>query len=174
MVVISALFGITVAIKMNWSGFLGDTAQLTWGRVRYAHVLAIFFGWLGNAFIAFLYYGVPRLAGRSVSSQSPGRVIFVVWNVVAVVPGWVLLLAGYSQPLEWAEFPTIIDVAIIVGMLLIVVQFVVPFFRARMSDLYVSGWYFIGGITFTLFVYPVGNVMPEFVSGAEGTAYNGL
>jgi len=174
MVVISALFGITVAIKMNWPGFLGDTAQLTWGRVRYAHTQGIFFGWLSNAFIAFLYYGVPRLAGRSVSSRSLGWVIFAVWNLVAVVPGWALLLAGYSQPLEWAEFPPIIDAAIILGMLLMVVQFVVPFFRARMSDLYVSGWYFIGGITFTLLAYPVGNFMPEFVSGAEGAAYSGL
>lgn len=174
MVIISALFGIIVATKMNWPGFLGETAELTWGRVRYAHTQGIFFGWLSNAFIAFLYYGVPRLAGRSVTSTSLGWVIFVAWNLLAVLPGWALVLAGYSQPLEWAEFPIIIDGVLIAAMALLFVQFVVPFFRARMADLYVSGWYFLGGITFTIFAYAVGNFVPEFRPGAEGASYSGL
>src|SRR6202043_4199670 len=58
--VISVLFGITVATKFNFPEFLGGHAWLTWGRLRYNHTEGIFFGWLGNAFLAFFYY-----AGRS-------------------------------------------------------------------------------------------------------------
>ena len=36
-----------------------------------------------------------------------GWLLFVVWNFLVVIPGWVLVQAGYSQPLEWAEFPIV-------------------------------------------------------------------
>src|ERR1700745_2220390 len=61
-VVISALLGILVATKFTFPEFLGCHAWLTWGRLRYNHTQGIFFGWLGNAFLAFFYYAVPRLA----------------------------------------------------------------------------------------------------------------
>ena len=45
---------------------------------------------------------------------------------------------------------------------------------ASVADLYVSAWYIIGGTVFTLFAYPVGNFVPEFVPGAQGATYSGL
>src|SRR6266851_3805768 len=69
--VISVLFGITVATKFSFPEFLGSHAWLTWGRLRYNHTQGIFFGWLGNAFLAFFYYAVPRLANRPVLSRKP-------------------------------------------------------------------------------------------------------
>src|SRR6266851_190720 len=98
--VISVLFGILVATKFTFPEFLGGHGWLTWGRLRYNHTQGIFFGWLGNAFLAFL--------------------------------------------------------------------------KARLSDLYVSAWYIIGGITFTMLAYPVGNLVPELVPGARGAAFSGL
>ena len=41
---------------------------LSWGRLRYDHTQGILFGWLGNAFLAFLYHAVPVLTGRPVTS----------------------------------------------------------------------------------------------------------
>lgn len=105
MVVYSALLGLTVALKFHWPDFLGDTPWLTWGRLRYGHTQGIFFGWLGNAFLTFFYHAVPRLAGRPVTSRTLGWLLFVVWNFLVVIPGWVLVQVGVSQPLEWAEFP---------------------------------------------------------------------
>jgi cbb3-type cytochrome oxidase cytochrome c subunit/mono/diheme cytochrome c family protein len=46
--------------------------------------------------------------------------------------------------------------------------------RAKLSDLYVSGWYLIGGLIFTLLAYPVGNLVPELLPGAQGAAFSGL
>ena len=79
-----------------------------------------------------------------------------------------------SQPLEWAEFPLPIDGAAILGMLLACAQFVVPLLRAKVSSLYVSAWYILGGLTFTLLAYPVGNVVPEYLPGALGATFSGL
>ena len=39
---------------------------------------------------------------------------------------------------------------------------------------YVSSWYIIGGLVFTLLAYPMGNFLPEMVPGAQGAALSGL
>jgi cbb3-type cytochrome c oxidase subunit I len=174
MVVYSALLGFTIGLKFHWPDFLGDTSWLTWGRLRYAHTQGIFFGWLGNAFLAFFYHALPRLTGRPVTSRALGWLLFFVWNFLVVVPGWVLVQMGVSQPLEWAEFPLSVDAFVVLAFALMAIQFVLPFFRQGVSELYVSGWYIMGGIVFTLFAYPVGNFVPELVPGAQGATYSGL
>ena len=174
MVLWSALLGTAVALKFHLPELMGRLPWLTWGRLRYAHTQGIFFGWLGNAFLMFLYHAVPRLAGRPVVSRRLGWLLFFVWNFLVVIPGWVLVMAGLSQPLEWAEFPIIVDVFVVLAFVLMLVQFVVPFFRTGLSDLYVSAWYIMGAIVFTMLAYPVGNFVPELVPGARGATYSGL
>jgi cbb3-type cytochrome c oxidase subunit I len=173
-VLISALFGILVATKFNFPTFLGGHAWETWGRLRYNHTQGIFFGWLGNAFIAFCYYVVPRLTNRPVTSRKLGWAIFCLWNFAVVLPGWILVCAGFSQPLEWAEFPIIVDQFVILAFLLLLVQFVLPLLRVPAGDLYISGWYITGGLVFTTLAYPIGNLVPELVAGAKGAAFSGL
>src|SRR5882724_8204502 len=172
--VISVLFGILVATKFTFPEFLGGHGWLTWGRLRYNHTQGIFFGWLGNAFLAFFYYVVPRLANRPILSRRLGRLLFVIWNFAVVLPGWVLVAAGFSQPLEWAEFPLVVDAFVVLAFILMVFEFVLPILRARLSDLYVTAWYIIGGTIFTMLAYPVGNLVPELVPGARGAAFSGL
>jgi cbb3-type cytochrome c oxidase subunit I len=174
MVLYSALLGLTIGLKFHWPDFLGDTSWLTWGRLRYGHTQGIFFGWLGNAFLAFFYFALPRLAGRTVTSGALGWLLFIVWNFLVVIPGWVLVQIGVSQPLEWAEFPLTVDGFVVFAFVLMALQFVLPFFRRGVAELYVSAWYILGGIVFTLLAYPVGNFVPELVPGAQGATYSGL
>jgi cbb3-type cytochrome oxidase subunit 1/mono/diheme cytochrome c family protein len=169
-----ALLGLVMSIKFHAPDWLGGEPWLTWGRLRYAHTQGVFFGWLGNAFLAFLYYAVPRLAGRPVTSVRLGWLLLFVWNGLLVLPGWALVQAGVSQPLEWAEFPLPVDGAATLGMILAIAQFVLPLLRARVPSLYVSAWYILGGLTFTLLAYPVGNVVPEYLPGAQGATFSGL
>jgi cytochrome c oxidase cbb3-type subunit I/II len=174
MVVYSVLLGVSISLKFHWPDFLGSQAWLTWGRLRYGHTQGIFFGWLGNAFLMFLYHAVPRLTGRPVTSRRLGWALFFVWNFLVVIPGWILVQAGISQPLEWGEFPLITDVFVVLAFVLMAAQFVVAFFRTRFAELYVAGWYIIGAIIFTGLAYPVGNFVPELVPGTRGAAYSGL
>ena len=131
-------------------------------------------GWLGNAFFAFLYHAVPILTGRPSPAAALGLWLFGLWNFAVMVPGWVLVLAGVSQPLEWAEFPLVVDAFVVVGLVLAAVQFLPPFFARGLESLYVSSWYIIGGLVFTLLAYPMGNIVPEVVPGASGAAFSGL
>src|SRR5579862_3530634 len=171
---ISVAFGVMASIEMLVPEAGGNLPWLTWGRLRYDHTQGIMLGWLGNAFFAFLYHAVPLLTGRSITSARLGQWIFGLWNFAVVAPGWVLVLAGFSQPLEWAEFPLVIDAFVVLALVLVIVQFLPPFFSRGLEDLYVSSWYIIGGLVFTLLAYPMGNFVPELVPGARGAAFSGL
>lgn len=171
---LAVTFGVIAAFELVYPGLSGDQPFLTWGRVRYAHTQGIMLGWLGNAFLAFLYHAVPVLTGRPVTSAKLGRWIFGLWNFAVVGPGWLLVLAGFSQPLEWAEFPLAVDAVVILSLALAAAQFLPPFFSRGLESLYVSSWYIIGGLVFTLLSYPMGNVVPEVVPGAAGAAFSGL
>ncbi len=170
----SLAFGIVAAIELVLPDLFGGVSWLSWGRIRYAHTQGVMLGWLGNVFFAFLYHAVPILSGRPVSSALLGRWLFALWNLAVMVPGWILVLAGVSQPLEWAEFPLVVDIVVVAGLVLAAIQFVPPFFRRGIESLYVSSWYVIGGLVFTLLAYPMGNFLPEVVPGARGAALSGL
>lgn len=171
---VSTTFGIIVALQLLWPELGRDIAWLSWGRVRYAHTQGIMLGWLGNAFLAFLYHGVPILTGRPVTSRTLGAWIFGLWNFAVMAPGWILVLAGISQPLEWAEFPLVVDAFVVLALVLAAVQFLPCFFARGIESLYVSSWYILGGLVFTLLSYPMGNIVPEVVAGASGAAFSGL
>ncbi len=171
---ISVVFGTLAAIELIAPDIASNAAALNWGRIRYDHTQGILFGWLVNAFFAFLYHAVPLLTGRPVTSARLGEWIFGLWNFAVVLPGWVLVLAGFSQPLEWAEFPLVIDAFVVLVFILVAIQFLPGFFSRGIEELYVSGWYIIGSLVFTLLAYPMGNIVPELVPGARGAAFSGL
>lgn len=171
---IAVTCGIIVSIELLYPDLFAGTAWLSWGRLRYAHTQGIMLGWLGNAFLAFLYHAVPILSDRPVTSRRLGHWLFGIWNFAVIAPGWVLVLAGVSQPLEWAEFPVVVDGFVVLGLVLAAVQFLPPFFSRGLEYLYVSSWYIIGGLVFTLLAYPMGNFVPEMVPGAAGAAFSGL
>ena len=171
---ISVAFGLIASIELLLPDLFAGAPFLSWGRVRYAHTQGVMLGWLANAFFAFLYHAVPLLSGRPVTSPLLGRWLFGLWNFAVIAPGWLLVLAGVSQPLEWAEFPLVVDAFVVVGLVLAAIQFVPPFFRRGLEYLYVSSWYVIGGLVFTLLAYPMGNLVPEVVPGAQGAAFSGL
>jgi len=171
---VSATFGLIISIQLWWPDLGAGVPALSWGRLRYAHTQGIMLGWLGNAFFAFLYHAVPRLSGAPVTSARLGRWLFGIWNLAVMVPGWALVLAGVSQPLEWAEFPLVIDAFVALGIVLALIQFLPPFFKRGAETMYVSSWYVIGALVFTTLAYPMGNIVPEFVPGAAGAAFSGL
>jgi cbb3-type cytochrome oxidase subunit 1 len=171
---VSVAFGILASIQLLSPETGAGIPWLSWGRIRYAHTQGIMLGWLGNAFLAFLYHAVPILTGRNVTSATLGRWLFALWNFAVLLPGWILVLAGVSQPLEWAEFPIGVDLFVIAGLALAAIQFLPAFFSRGLESLYVSSWYIIGGLVFTLLAYPMGNVLPEVVPGAQGAAFSGL
>ncbi|WP_101505891.1 cbb3-type cytochrome c oxidase subunit I [Erwinia sp. B116] len=179
--VISGLCGLVVALKFVLPDFLTNTPSATWGLLRYDHTQGIMFGWLGNGFLAFLYFATPRLAGRDVFSARLGWALFILWNVGQVLPGWILIEANLPQrllaikPLEWTEFPLAINAVTELCLMLMVVQFLWPLIVGpERHRLYISAWYILGGAVFSALAFPMGSLVPEFTPGAVGAAFSGL
>ena len=63
-VLFAILCGIAISLQFFLPDVLGPWHSMAWGRMRYAHTQGIMLGWLGNAFLAFLYHTVPVLTGR--------------------------------------------------------------------------------------------------------------
>ena len=65
---IAVTFGIIISLQFIYPNFTAEWLP-GWGRMRYAHTQGIMLGWLGNAFLAFMYHAVPVLSGRPVTSR---------------------------------------------------------------------------------------------------------
>jgi cytochrome c oxidase cbb3-type subunit 1 len=138
------------------------------------HTNLIAFAWLTNGFLAVLYWVVPRLTGERVLSDALGWLIFWVWQGLMGAL-WAGLHLGEAQPVEWGETPTWLDPLIVVGAVLVSVQFYTPIIRTREKAMYVSLWYFSAAFIWLGLTYIMGNFFPQYiVPGAGAGALLGL
>ena len=174
--------------SLQFLGFYVDRTSEVFapGHIRLIHTNMAAYGWLVNGFTAVMYYVIPRLTGFRVKSEKLGQLIFWVWQFIllATITG---LLFGKAQAIEWGETPTgfrpgsfemnwiPVDALIIVGAVLLSVQFMTPLFLARAQKFYVTLWYFTAGIVWLALTYMMGNIIPEWMlPGAAGAATTGL
>jgi len=156
------------------------------GHVRLIHTNLAAYGWLVNGFTGMTYYVIPRLTGERVLSDKMGRWIFFGWQFMSVC-AFLGYLANKAQAIEWGETPTgfrpgtfelnwvPVDLLIVVLAVAVIVQFMVPLYRARKQRFYVTLWYFTAGFVWLALTYLMGNILPEWVlPGASGAAVTGL
>jgi len=143
------------------------------GRWRMVHTNGVAYGFIANAFLGGLHWSVPRLTLRKVASERLSWFIFFAWQavVLATVVG---LLTGQAQAVEWGETPVWVDPVALVGLVLVAVNFL-PSILAAEGPLYVTLWYFMAALVWTVLVYAMGSFLPQyFVGGAASGAIIGL
>lgn len=143
------------------------------GRWRMVHTNGVAYGFLANAFLSGLYWAVPRLTLRPVFNRKLSWFIFWAWQAVVGATA-VGLVLGQAQALEWGETPVWIDPVALVGLVLVAVNFLAPIMRTS-GPMYVTSWYFISAMVWTVLVYAMGNFLPQyFVGGTAAGAIGGL
>ncbi len=189
--------GLTFLLVSMTAGFLYSLQFLgyypegwgemgTPGHIRFLHTNMAAYGWLVNGFTAMMYYVVPRLTGERVFSGKLGRLIFWVWQIIVVATILGILL-NRAQAIEWGETPTgfrpgtfelnfiPVDLLVVVGAVLLVIQFFTPLYKARDQKYYVTLWYFTAGLVWLALTYLMGNIIPEWIlPGAAGAATTGM
>ncbi len=149
-------------------------ALLSPGRVRMVHTNLIAYGFIFNAFLAGITWAVPRLTGIRLTSEKLGWLIFWAWQLV-VASTFAGILAGQAQAVEWGETPIWVDPLVVVGAVLVVIQFFPSIMKCPDKGLYVSLWYFTAGLVWVALTYIMGNYLPQFfLPGASGAAVTGL
>ena len=159
-VALLAGFFYSLQLLQHWP--LPRIEVLSPGRIRLIHTNLIAFGFLTNSFFAMLYWTVPRLTGQRVASRLLGKVIFGAWNLI-VLGTWIGLHLGEAQAVEWGETPVWIDPLVVVGAILVWIQFYRPILKTEEKALYVSLWYFSAGFIWLGLTYIMGNFFPQYL-----------
>jgi len=163
-----ALFaGLFYSMQLLQQWPLPKIATLSPGRIRLVHTNLIAFGFLTNSFFAMLYWTVPRLTGKRVAGNGLGWLILFAWNAI-ILATFVGLHIGEAQAIEWGETPVWVDPLVVVGAILVWIQFYVPILRTTERAMYVSLWYFSAGFVWLGLTYIMGNFFPEYL--VAGTA----
>lgn len=169
------LVGLLVSIKFHNPGFLGTEPWFTFGRLRPVHVNGVIFGAFTTPFLGLLYYFVPRLAGRPMAAMGFSRWALWGWQLF-IVTGTLSFLFGYNLGFEADEFEWPWNILRFVVLAVIGGQVLVTLFKRKESGFYVSLWYTVAALVWTLLNLILGNVILPYMqmSGICNAALHGL
>jgi cytochrome c oxidase cbb3-type subunit I len=171
--IVAMLAGWFFSLQLLQAYPFAGIEHLSPGRWRMIHTNGVAYGFIANAFLGALHWAIPRLTLQKVASKALSWFIFFAWQfvVLATVVG---LILGKAQAVEWGETPMFIDPLAVAGLILVAINFMVPILRSE-GPMYVTLWYFIAGLVWTILVYAMGNYLPQFfVGGAASGALIGL
>jgi cytochrome c oxidase cbb3-type subunit 1 len=159
---VAILAGFLYSLQLIQSWPLPKIELLSPGRIRLVHTNLIAFGFLTNAFFGMLYWTVPRLTGVRVTARWLGWTILGAWNLI-ILGTFIGLLIGEAQAVEWGETPVWIDPLVVVGAILVWIQFYKPIIQSKEKSMYVSLWYFSAGFIWLGLTYIMGNFFPQYL-----------
>jgi cytochrome c oxidase cbb3-type subunit 1 len=154
--VVLMLAGLVASLQFFWPQMFFGIPELSFGRFRPVHSQGILYGWLSLAMMGSWLFILPRLTRSPVQRVGLGGASLVVWNV-ATAAGAVLLMLGYTQGYEYADWLWPVDIlfALALGMFLYMVLASIA--RRRERGMYVSLWYMVGTLVWFTGVYLIGN-----------------
>ena len=170
---VAMLAGLLYSMQFMQLYPLKGIAIFSPGRWRMVHTNGIAYGFIANIFLGMLHWVVPRLTGKPAASRGLSWFIFFTWQgvLVATVAG---LLGGQAQALEWGETPVWVDPVALLGLILVAINFLTPIMKVQ-GPMYVTLWYFIAALVWTVLVYAMGNFLPQYyMSGVAAGAIGGL
>ncbi|MBS1983149.1 MAG: cbb3-type cytochrome c oxidase subunit I [Bdellovibrionales bacterium] len=172
--VVVLLAGLSYSLQFLQKYPFPGVELLSPGRIRIVHTMGVAYGMLANGLFATVYYIVPKLTSYQVLSRKLSHLCFWVYNAL-VIGTVVLVLAGFTQGLEWAETPKVLDPFIAIAVVLLVINLITPIWKARSQVFYVSLWYITAALIWTPIVYVFGNFLPEYVfAGTSGAAISSM
>lgn len=167
--------GILVSIQFHNPEFLGGIPWFTFGRLRSVHLGGVLFRSFTSAFIALLYYFVPRLCGTPLYKVEWGWRLLWIWNAFLML-GSLSLCMGYMVGVEYAEYEWPLNLLRFIVVATVAIQVIGTILRRRASRFYVSLWYTLAAGIWTIFNLPLGAVLLPYgpVSGVNSAAIHGL
>lgn len=162
---VGTLYGLVSAIDLLAPEFFSNIPWLVFGRSRPVHVNTLIYGFVINMLVGSGLYYLPALLKCRLWSETMAWWSFFLWNL-AVLSGPVSFAYGHTQGREYSEYIFSADLAIVAAVLLLAINSVMTIVHRRENFLYVAVWYFVATFLWTIFAYPIGNVMWHPASGA--------
>ncbi|HRP89908.1 MAG TPA: cbb3-type cytochrome c oxidase subunit I [Edaphocola sp.] len=169
--VIGTSIGQYVGMKFVWPEM--DTQPwLSFSRLRPVHTNTVFWGWASLAMVGLGHFVIARTSNTKIWSKKLSWLSFAMINL-SVIIGDLLLMSGVNNGGgEYREY--IWPVAILFGGGLIIVfyNFYKTVASRKVDEIYISNWYLLGGLIWTITLYTIGYI-PFFQEGLGETVIQG-
>ena len=160
--------GLMSSIKLHAPDWLVEQAWLTFGRIRPAHLNIVAYGWCSFAGVGIALWMIPRLLRTPLVGARYAYGGALLWHL-GVTAGVAALLVGWSDGMEWLEFPWPIDLLLFVGGGLMGVPLALTLLQRKVDHLYVSVWYLGAGLLWFPVLFFVANIPGLHVGVQQAT-----
>ncbi len=132
-----------------------DADHISWlsfGRLRPVHTNIVFWGWASLGILGLGYYVVPTVSNTKLYSIKWGWIALILTNL-QVILGSVSLMAGVNNGGgEFREYIWPIMALFAVALILTLINFLKTVANRTTKEIYISNWYIIAAIIFTIIV----------------------
>jgi len=168
----STAVGVVLAYKFGAPDF-GSGAWLTFGRLRPIHTNATFYGWASIALVGTACYVAARSSRTKLYSMRLAWLGLALFNIAALA-GTIALDLGYSAgDLEYREWPWPIRVIFLAALVVTAWNLIGTVARRQTDDIYLSNWYTIGGVLWTIILATVA-ILPWYQHGLGQVSVSGF
>ncbi|HEX6893050.1 MAG TPA: cbb3-type cytochrome c oxidase subunit I, partial [Chryseolinea sp.] len=149
------LFGTSVGEYLGIKFVAPDVDSVSWlsfGRLRPVHTNAVFWGWSSLAMLGLGYYVVPTVSNASIASMKSGWISLWLINA-SIILGTLCLMAGINNAGgEYREYVWPVMMLFAAGLVVTLINFMKTVARRKTKEIYISNWYIISAILFTLVI----------------------
>lgn len=163
---VGSALALLASTKLHTPYFLTGTAELTFGRVRMAHLQAVGIGWASLATVAACLWQMCRLARTEVLYPKILYAAGVLWNVGVFLAVFGILFGG-GQSVEWLDAPPTAAPFFVAGLGIVAAWVVAVFRNRREKHVYVTQWYILAAVFWFPWLYTIA-VFMIFWSPATG------
>jgi cytochrome c oxidase cbb3-type subunit 1 len=168
--VLASVAGLISSIKMHEPDWWVQYGWITFGRIRPIHLNMVAYGWCSLAGIGVAIWLIPRLLKTELVGAKYALVGGALWTI-GVFAGTVAIAMGYSDGLEWLEYPWQIDILLVVGGALVGVPLWLTLLNRKVKHLYVSVWYIGAGLLWFPILFLIAN-WPGLHFGVQQASMN--
>lgn len=154
--VLASLAGLISSIKLHSPDWWVQYEWLTFGRIRPIHLNLVGYGWCSLAGIGVAIWLIPRLLKTELVGAKYALIGGGIWSI-GVFAGTVAIAMGYSDGMEWLEYPWKIDVLLVVGGALVGFPLWLTLMQRKVEHLYVSVWYIAAGLLWFPILFLIAN-----------------
>jgi cytochrome c oxidase cbb3-type subunit 1 len=169
------LFGTSVGEYLGIKFMAPDADHLSWlsfGRLRPVHTNAVFWGWSSLAMLGLGYYVVPMVSNAKIASLKLGWYSLYLINATVII-GSICLMSGINNAGgEYREYIWPVMALFGIALALTLINFLKTIANRTTEEIYVSNWYIVSAIIFTIVISLVA-YLPFWQNGLGETIAQG-
>jgi cytochrome c oxidase cbb3-type subunit 1 len=156
-----SLLAVIASTKLHSPYFLTGSAELTFGRMRMAHLQAVGLGWSSMATMAAAVWLMCRLSRAELVYPKILIAAGTLWNVGTFLAVFGIIF-GDGLSIEWLDAPPYAAPFFVAGLGIVAAWVVAVFRRRREPHLYVTQWYILAAVFWFPWMYLVASFMIVF------------